>query len=53
MTINYESSGKEQLHKKDLSLQNDKLKLKEGISDKLCLSLISFMLTMFSKQTIC
>ena len=53
MTINYESSEKGQLHKKDLSSQNNKLELKEQISDKIYLSLIFFMLTMFSKWAFC
>ena len=53
MTINSEAPKKGPNPIKNLSLQFDKLGLKGLISDKLYLSLIFFMLTMFSGMAIC
>jgi hypothetical protein len=53
MTINYEAPQKGLNPIKNLSLQINKLGLKGLISDRLRLSLIFFMLTMFSENAIC
>ena len=53
MTIKYERREKHPQGKKLHSLEISKLKLKGQISDKFCLSLIFFMLTMFSKSVVC
>ena len=53
MTINSEAPKKGRNPIRNLSLQIDKLGLKGLISDKLRLSLIFFMLTMFSELAIC
>ena len=49
MTINYEGLQKGLRQEKPQSSQYNKLGLKRKISDKLYLSLIFFMLTMFSE----
>ena len=53
MTINYEAPQKGRNPIKNLSLQIDKLGLRGLISDKSCLPLIFFMLTMFLEMAIC
>ena len=53
MTINSEARQNGLNPIKNLSLQINKLGLKGLVSDKLCLSLIFFMLTMFLEISIC
>ena len=53
MTINCEGPAKGPSPIRNLSLRFDKLGLKGRISGKLCLSLIFFMLTMFSEMVVC